>query len=115
MSARKGYYMKLLILGNSLTHHSPAPQIGWTGDWGMAASAPENDFAHRLCAKLEAAGKTVDLRIRNVAEIVRTPPAPVACDDTIGVAAADGQTGLTQLSSTGGKVLVGGSQIDGHG
>lgn len=65
--------MKLLILGNSLTYHTPAPQIGWHGDWGMAASALENDFVHRLCSKLEDAGKTVQLRFRNIADFERDP------------------------------------------
>ena len=63
--------MKLLILGNSITHHSPAPQLGWEGDWGMAASCAEHDFVHRLASMLEGAGKTVLLRERNVADIER--------------------------------------------
>ena len=65
--------MKLLILGNSLTRHAPAPQIGWHGDWGMAASTREHDFVHRLCTKLEEAGVTVDLRFGNVADFERNP------------------------------------------
>ena len=65
--------MKLLILGNSLTRHAPAPQIGWFGDWGMAASTREHDFVHRLSAKLEEAGVTVDLRFGNVADFERNP------------------------------------------
>ena len=55
------------------------------------------------------------LQIWNVAEIVRTSPATVACDHAVGVAAADRQTGLTQLGGSGSKVFFRGTQIDGHG
>ncbi len=40
---------KILIMGNSLTHHGPSTDaLGWQGDYGMAATARENDYAHQL-------------------------------------------------------------------
>lgn len=45
-------YSALRVIGNSLTYHWPNPAIGWTGSWGMAASAPEKDFAHLTAAAL---------------------------------------------------------------
>ena len=32
--------VRAVFIGNSITLHSPAPQIGWHYNWGMAASAP---------------------------------------------------------------------------
>ncbi len=52
------YYNRVLIVGNSITGHGPAPEIGWTGDWGMAASRADSDYVHLL---------TKDLKIRNPA------------------------------------------------
>ena len=50
-----GYpYNKMLVIGNSLTLHPPKPEISWYGNWGMAATSQENDFVHKLHAKLQA-------------------------------------------------------------
>ena len=36
--------IRVLFIGNSITLHGKAPELGWHGDWGMAASAKENDY-----------------------------------------------------------------------
>ena len=47
--------MKLLVMGNSITRHGPnVEDLGWGGDWGMAATAADRDFAHVLRARLAA-------------------------------------------------------------
>ena len=51
-----------MFVGNSITLHSPKPEIGWTGEWGMAASSRENDYVH-LC----------------IAEILKTEPDAAFC------------------------------------
>lgn len=63
---------KVLFLGNSITLHGPAPDIGWNGNWGMAASSQDKDFVHLLIARInkEAGGK-VQVKIRNIADFER--------------------------------------------
>ena len=48
-------YGRVVILGDSITHHSPASSLGWAGNWGMAASAEEKDYVHLFMARLAAA------------------------------------------------------------
>ena len=63
---------KVLFLGNSITLHGPAPQIGWTGNWGMAASAREKDYVHRLVTHIaKAAGDEPRMMARNIADFER--------------------------------------------
>lgn len=43
---------RILIIGNSITRHGIKPDIGWHGDFGMAASAAERDYVHLLCNRI---------------------------------------------------------------
>lgn len=45
---------RILAVGNSITLHAPKPEIGWEGDYGMAASAADKDYFHRLMNKVNA-------------------------------------------------------------
>jgi hypothetical protein len=65
---------KILFLGNSITFHGPAKDIGWTGDWGMAATAREKDYVHRLVDRISReAGGVPKVMIRNIAGFERKP------------------------------------------
>ena len=63
---------KVLFLGNSITLHPPKPDIGWTGNWGMAASAEDRDYMHLLKAQIaKAAGAEPRTMVRNIADFER--------------------------------------------
>jgi acyl-CoA thioesterase I len=63
---------RILFLGNSITLHGPAPQIGWTGNWGMAATSEDKDYVHVLINRItEAAGGSPQVKVKNIAEFER--------------------------------------------
>lgn len=70
--AGKLQVQKVLFLGNSITLHGPAPQIGWTGKWGMAASREDLDYVHRLLKQISqhTDGEPKSM-VRNIADFER--------------------------------------------
>lgn len=64
--------IKLLFLGNSITRHGKAENLGWCGDWGMAASSKENDYVHKLISKFCRKGVKVSVCIANLSDWERT-------------------------------------------
>lgn len=49
-----GTGLRVLCLGNSITHHDYDASVGWYGNWGMAASKAENDYCHQLQTMLSS-------------------------------------------------------------
>ena len=63
---------RVLFLGNSITLHGPAPHIGWTGNWGMAATSEAKDYVHVLIDRItEAAGGSPQVKVKNIADFER--------------------------------------------
>ena len=63
---------KILFLGNSITLHGPNADIGWPGNWGMAASTEEKDYVHLVTGALaKHTGSTPEIRVRNIADFER--------------------------------------------
>ena len=63
---------RVLFLGNSITRHGPKADIGWTSDWGMAASSIEKDYVHLVASGLgDLAGKKPEIQFTNIADFER--------------------------------------------
>lgn len=63
---------RILFLGNSITWHRPKAEIGWTDDWGMAASAQEKDYVHLVIGRLAGAmGRKPEAMIESVVDLER--------------------------------------------
>jgi hypothetical protein len=62
------HFRRIAILGNSITLHSPKPDIGWTSNWGMAASSEAADYAHQFQKAIAAIqGTQPELYVKNIA------------------------------------------------
>ena len=72
ISAAAGAACKIAFFGNSITRHGRAERLGWYGDWGMAASAREKDYVHRLLSYMERGGRRVSYCVANLSEWERT-------------------------------------------
>ncbi|RIK83724.1 MAG: hypothetical protein DCC67_05610 [Planctomycetota bacterium] len=63
---------RILFLGNSITLHEPKAEIGWNGNWGMAASSADRDYVHLVAGALaESTGFKPEIRVKNIADFER--------------------------------------------
>lgn len=60
--------IKVLFVGNSISLHGPKADIGWHGNWGMAASAKDKDYVHIIEKHILALDKNASFCICNVAD-----------------------------------------------
>ncbi|CAN7774234.1 hypothetical protein LJR034_007826 [Caballeronia sp. LjRoot34] len=56
----------LLAIGNSITRHGPSSTLGWTGDWGMAASKLGADYVSQLADLLSTASSSGPWRVTRI-------------------------------------------------
>jgi hypothetical protein len=63
---------RILFLGNSITLHGPKADIGWAGNWGMAASSEDKDYVHLVASALaQHTGSSPQIMVRNIADFER--------------------------------------------
>ena len=70
---RSSAIRRILFLGNSITLHGPKADIGWAGNWGMAASSQEKDYVHLVTRALARhTGSRPQILVRNIADFERS-------------------------------------------
>jgi hypothetical protein len=57
---------RLILLGNSITWHTPNLSIGWNRNWGMAASKQDKDYVHQLAELLAKNSSPAVVYPRNI-------------------------------------------------
>lgn len=69
----EGRTYSVLFLSNSIGFHPPAPEIGWSGSWGMAATKPEFDYIHRVLHEASdwSKGAAIRWQVINLASFER--------------------------------------------
>lgn len=70
-SQTKNQVKKILILGNSIVEHPASPAIGWNHDWGMAASAKDSDFVHRLEVLIHTVNPSIQVDWKSISAFER--------------------------------------------
>ncbi|WP_240625834.1 SGNH/GDSL hydrolase family protein [Spirosoma pollinicola] len=65
------YFQRMLVIGNSIMNHGPAPDLGWFNNNGMAASAPEKDFVHLLTGQLQTLYAGVAVKLQSSGSLER--------------------------------------------
>ena len=70
---KRGTPYRIVVLGNSLSYHGRAEQIGWNYDHGMAASAPSRDYVHLLFDMIEKnlPERRIQMLVYNIADFER--------------------------------------------
>ena len=58
---------RVLILGNSITWHGAKASVGWTGNWGMAASSADKDYVHLLESRIKPEHPNTSFKTGNIA------------------------------------------------
>jgi hypothetical protein len=56
----------VVVLGNSITYSPPNPAIGWTGDWGMAATRRDSDYVSILRSRFKVKNPNVVVKVKNI-------------------------------------------------
>lgn len=59
-------FSNVVILGNSITYSQQNLAIGWQGNWGMAATAPEKDYVHLLTTQFQKQNKNCKVQATNI-------------------------------------------------
>lgn len=79
LGAQSFYFSKMLVITHSYGLHGRSDSLGWfpTEPWGMAASAKEKDYPHRLLAKMQTVNPEAEIsHIVNVATFERNHNEP---------------------------------------
>jgi len=64
----EGKGKRVMFVGNSITLHGKKADIGWHGEWGMAASSKEKDYVHLLMSTTREKDPDCSFCICQVAE-----------------------------------------------
>ncbi len=65
-------FHRVVFLGNSITKHGPKESVGWSGNWGMAASEEARDYVHLVIVGLsQIAEAPCETMVRNIAGFER--------------------------------------------